>query len=315
MKLVRHALRLSPEIQGESILLLTALLWGLSFVSQRLGMRTMGPFTFNAIRYALGAISILPLIFLRRLLRHDAPPVKASIISGGVCGIFLFLGASFQQLGVVTTSAGKAGFITGIYVILVPLLGLFLKRKSSWGIWIGSVLALVGLFFLSVRENFSMGSGDVLVLVGAFFWALHILMIGRFAKKADGLIMSCAQFLACSFLSLCLAIPFERTSLSGIAQAALPIAYSGIVSIGIAFTLQIYGQKRAHPAKASIIMSLESLFAAVFGIIFLGEDFGFRTALGSLLILSGMIAAQIEPKKIKPDNSAGRSNEAAKERL
>jgi drug/metabolite transporter (DMT)-like permease len=296
MKAFTPSIRMSPEIQGELILLLTALLWGLSFVGQRLGMRSMGPFAFNAVRYALGSASLLPLILFSRRREATRPPVWKSIRAGLVCGIFLFLGASFQQLGVAVTSAGKAGFITGIYVILVPILGLFLKRKASWGIWLGSALALAGLFFLSVKGDFSVGRGDLLVLIGAFFWALHILVIGHFAEKADGLVMSAAQFIACSLLSLGASFPFEGGNFGGLAAAAPAIAYTGLVGIGIGFTLQIYGQKRAHPGRASIIMSLESLFAAIFGIIFLGEDYGWKTVLGSLLILSGMFVAQIGPK-------------------
>lgn len=297
MKRDHPPFRLAPEIQGESILLLTALLWGLSFVSQRLGMRSIGPFAFNAVRFALGSVCLLPLIFLSRSRGKERPRVSSSILAGLICGIVLFLGATLQQVGVVSTSAGKAGFITGIYVILVPILGLFFKKRASWGIWAGAVLALAGLFFLSVRGDFTMGTGDLLVLAGAFFWAVHILVIGRFSNAADGLIMSSTQFMTCAALSLCVALPFERFGPASIAGAALPILYSGIVSIGVAFTLQIYGQKRAHPGRASIIMSMESLFAAVFGILFLGEDCGWRTVVGSLLILSGMVVAQLDLKR------------------
>lgn len=287
---------LSSETKGELILLLTALIWGMSFVTQRLGMRSMGPFGFNAIRFALGALCLLPIILFSRRRRAERPPLKPSILYGGICGIFLFLGSSFQQIGIVSTSAGNAGFITGVYVILVPLLGLFLGRKTSWTVWLGAVMALVGLYFLSVKDGFSIGAGDAMVLAGAFFWALHILVIGRFAPKADGLVLSAAQFLACALLSLCAAIPLERLSPEAVLASALPIAYSGAISIGAGFTLQIYGQKRAHPGRASIIMSLESLFAALGGILFLGEDFGARTVLGCGLILAGMVAAQVEPK-------------------
>jgi drug/metabolite transporter (DMT)-like permease len=286
---------LSPELKGELILLLTALIWGMSFVTQRLGMRDIGPFTFNAIRFALGSACLIPLIALRLRRERRSVPVLASIRAGLVCGLVLFAGASLQQAGVVYTSAGNAGFITGVYVILVPIFGLFLRKKAPWSIWLGAILALGGLFLLSVGKDFSMGKGDVLVLVGSGFWALHILVIGHYSTRANALILSSTQFLVSSLLSFCVALPLEGLSPSSIRAAGFPILYSGIMSIGVAFTLQIYGQKRAHPGRASIIMSLESLFAALGGMVFLGEALSPRGALGCALILGGMIAAQIDP--------------------
>ncbi len=289
---------LSPEIRGELILLLTALIWGMSFVSQRLGMQSMGPFGFNALRCALGSLAIIPLILISAKRDRAGLHVKESLIGGLVCGAVLFAGASLQQAGIVSTSAGNAGFITGVYVILVPILGLFLRRRASWPIWLGACLALSGLYFLSIKSGFSMGRGDVLVLIGAFFWALHILVIGHWANRANALLLSSIQFMVCALLSLGLALPLEGLSLVAIQTTTLPLLYSGIVSIGIAFTLQIYGQKLAHPGRASIILSMESLFAALGGIFLLGESFTWRSILGSILILGGMIVAQIEVKKV-----------------
>lgn len=279
----------SRELSGELMLLGAAFIWGLSFVSQRVAVRFMEPFNFNAARYLLGALCLLPVLFIRRT-RIDL----RTLASGALAGLVLCTAAALQQFGCVTTSAGNAGFITGLYVILVPLFSLFLRRNPGLMVWIGSVLAVAGLYVLSVGPDFTMSPGDLLVLVGAVFWAIHILIVGRFGAACDSIAFSVVQFTVCGLLSLGLAAGVEGVSLSGWAGGWAPILYSGVFAVGGAFTLQVLGQKRAHPARASLVMSLESLFAALGGILLLGEPLTLRVALGSLLMLAGMMAAQLQ---------------------
>jgi drug/metabolite transporter (DMT)-like permease len=295
MKIAKSAL------QADGLLLLTAVIWGFAFSAQRSGMQSIGPFAFNALRFAVGALSVLPLLFiLRRRTRAAGPSggprprpltkLAYIAITGGV----LFFGTSFQQLGLVTTTAGNAGFITCLYVVLVPLAGFAFGRKSGPRIWAGAILALAGLYFLSIGKGFSMAPGDLLELAGAVFWTAHILVVGRFGSLMDGLELAIGQYALCSLLSLASALAFETAPFAGSIRAAVPILYGGIFSTGVAFTIQIFAQKKAHPAHASIIMSLESLFAAIGGILLLGEPLTTRLVAGGVLMLGGTIISQLE---------------------
>jgi len=285
-------------LKSNILLFITAIIWGFAFVAQRAGMEFVGPYTFNAIRFALGGLSLLPLLILNKKRKFNFQNYsylknKYFIYGGIVAGIILFLGSTFQQIGIVYTTAGKAGFITGLYIIFVPLFGLFLKNKTSAGTWIGAIIAVLGLYFLSVTESFSIGLGDMLVLVSGFFWAAHVLLIGKISPKTDPIQLAFFQFIICSFLSLIAAVISETSTLKNIYDASIPILYAGVCSVGIAYTLQVVAQREAHPAHAAIIMSLEAVFALIGGWLILDEIIPLRGLLGCALMLTGMLVSQL----------------------
>ena len=285
----------TQTVRSNFLLLLTAIIWGFAFVAQRVGMEHVGPFTFNGIRFALGGLSLLPLLYVnRRRNSVRQTDTKALMWGGALAGIALFFGASLQQIGLVYTTAGKAGFITGLYVVLVPLLGLFWKQNTSAETWLGACFAALGLYLLSVTEQFTIAFGDLLELIGAFFWAGHVLLIGWLTRRMDALRIAFVQFITCSILSLLAASLTEAISLNlnGIAAAALPIAYGGLLSVGVAYTLQVVAQRHAHAAHAAIILSLEAVFAAIGGWLLLRETLSLRGALGCALMLVGMLLSQ-----------------------
>jgi len=294
----------NQSYKSDLLLLLTAAIWGFAFVAQRAGMEFVGPFTFNGIRFALGSISLLPLLLLKGNQRKNPDDFKNSwskdlLISGLLLGFVLFLAATFQQVGMVYTSAGKAGFITGLYVILVPVISIFMKKKTSVNIWVGAIIAVFGLYFLSVKENFGIENGDLLVLVSALFFAIHILLISNFSPRMSAIRLSVVQFAVCSMLSLSTAFFTETIILENILKAAIPIIYGGVFSVGVAYTLQIVGQKHAHASAASIILSLESVFAVLGGWLILSEQLSMRGIAGCLLMLAGMVIAQVNPEIFK----------------
>lgn len=285
-------------MKSNLLLLLTAVIWGFAFVAQRAGMEYLGPFTFNTARFLLGSLSLVPLLIInrnrnfeqKRFLRLD----NKTLLTGGLAaGIFLFLGATFQQSGLVYSSAGKGGFITGFYIILVPILGLFVKQRTSLFTWLGAIVAIFGLYFLSINENFEINIGDVLVFIAAFFWAGQILVIGYYSNKTDSIQLAFFEFMVCAFLSLMAAIFTEDIIISNLYFALIPILYAGIFSAGIAFTLQVVAQREAHPANAAIIMSLEAVFAVIGGWLILDESIPLRGLFGCFLMLVGMILSQL----------------------
>ena len=289
----------SPTLKSDALLLLTATIWGFAFVAQRVGMDFVGPFAFNGIRFALGSLVLVPFILKQGQkpadlagLGGDSGPLTI-FWGGGLAGIILFAGASLQQVGLVYTTAGNAGFITGLYVVIVPILGLFFRQQPNTGTWIGVLLAAVGLYLLSITDRFSIAFGDLLELIGAFFWAGHVLLIGWLSPRMNSLKLALAQFAACSFFSLLTAALFETTTLRGVAQATVPILYGGVLSVGVAYTLQVVAQRNAHPAHASILLSLEAVFAAIGGWIILGERLTARGFLGCGLMLAGMLLSQL----------------------
>lgn len=290
----------SKEIKAVFILLLTAAIWGLAFVAQRVGMDYVGAFTFNGIRFALGSISLLPVIYFfgKKSDSHEEEKIdadlKTTIKSGMIAGSILFIAASLQQVGLIYTTAAKAGFITSLYIVLVPILGIFLKQKTHYTTWIGAIVAVIGLYFLSINENFTIEFGDFLEIIGAFFWAAHIQVIGKFVKKIDAIKLSSVQFATCSVLSLITAFIFEDVNLGGISSALVPLLYGGIMSAGVAYTLQAVGQKYAKPSHAAIALSLEAVFAAIGGILLLSETMPLRGYIGSALMLAGMLITQTE---------------------
>ena len=289
----------SRTLKADGLLLLTAVIWGFAFVAQRLGMEHVGPFGFNGVRFALGCLVLLPPLF-RNGLHHDTPssrkvePFSSASLGGGLlAGLVLFCGASFQQVALVYTTAGKAGFITGLYVILVPVIGIALGHRTHAGTWIGTFLAAVGLYLLSVTEQFTFAPGDLLVLVGAFFWAGHVLIIGWLSPRQDPLKLAFVQYATCAALSLLVSAGIEPNAVDGYLSAAIPILYGGILSVGVAYTLQVVAQKHANPAHAAIILSLEAVFAALGGWIILGETLTPRGLLGCTLMFAGMLASQL----------------------
>lgn len=286
------------EMKANMLLVLTAAIWGFAFVAQRVGMQYVGAFTFNGVRFALGSISLVPLIIYfnnRKTAEQSEKTDNASaLIPGIIAGTVLFIGASLQQIGLAYTTAGKAAFITGLYIVLVPLLGVFLKQRIGLNTWMGVVLAASGLYFLSVNEDFTIAFGDFLEIIGAFFWAVHILVIDHFTKKVDPLKLSFVQFVMCSVLSTITAFIFEDVSVSGISQAAIPILYGGLLSVGVAYTLQVVAQKHAKPSHAAVILSMEAVFAALGGALLLNENMGVRGYFGCALMLAGMLLTQVK---------------------
>ncbi len=289
----------SKTIGSDVLLLVTALIWGFAFVAQRFGMNFVGPFTFNGVRFALGSLSLIPLyLYLRKKNGgvKKAPSESSPIyilLSGGLTGLVLFAGASFQQAGLVYTTAGKAGFITGLYVVIVPILWLTLGQRSGIRTWVGAVLAAFGLYLLSVTAEFTIQFGDLLEIIGAFFWAMHVILIGYFSRRINPITLSMIQFAFCSLLSLVTAFVIETITLSSLMDAAGPILYGGLASVGIAYTLQVVAQRNAHPAHAAIILSLESVFAAIGGWLILGEILSTRSKIGCLLMFAGMLFSQL----------------------
>ncbi|MCF8232249.1 MAG: DMT family transporter [Bacteroidales bacterium] len=278
--------------KADSLLLLTAAIWGFAFVAQRAGLEFVGPFTYNAVRFALGGLSLMPLLTLKTNRRQV--PGWNILYFGALAGVALFLGSSFQQVGLQYTTAGKAGFITGLYVIIVPILGLIWGDKAGKGVWLGAVLAVTGLYFLSVEGDFSVNYGDLLELVCAFFFAIHVLIIGWVTPKFNAVRLSIIQFFTTSLLSLVVALFYEEIFLADIVDAAIPIVYGGVFSAGIAYTLQVVAQKDAPSAHAAIILSLESVFAVLGGWMLLSENVTIRILVGCGLMLGGMLAAQVQ---------------------
>jgi len=289
------------------MLLIGAAIWGSAFVAQDVAMGYAGPYTFNAMRYFIGALSLLPVILVsdriaaRRHPDRDPADVKAmhrrSWLSGIIAGLALIIPTTMQQMGIVYTTAGKAGMITGMYIIAVPLLGLFLGKKCGLNVWIAVALGVIGMYLLCVTGEFTVSGGDIILLVSIIFWAIQILVIDHYAPDVDCFRMVCIEFLVCAVLSLIPMFIFEqlpdRNALMG---TLLPVLYVGIFSCGVAYTLQPLGQRDTPPAAASLIMSLESVFAALTGYIILGDGFTGRELIGCGLMLAASVLAQLPLK-------------------
>ncbi len=290
-------------LKAELLLLLAAVIWGFAFVAQRVGMEHVGPFTYNGVRFVLGALSLLPLLLIgRRSGVSLYPGGWRPILTGGLlAGLLLFAGASLQQVGIVYTTAGKAGFITGLYVVIVPLLGLLWGHRTPWSTWTGAALAVAGLYLLTVTDDLALAEGDGLVLIGALFWAGHVLVIGWLSgRRLDPVLLACLQFVVCAVLSLAVAVAFEPIGLAGLEGAALPILYGGLLSVGVAYTLQVVAQRDAPPAHAAIILSLETVFAALGGWLLLQETLSGRGLIGCGLMFAGMLLSQLGMGRAAP---------------
>ncbi len=286
--------------QANLLLLLASAIWGFAFVAQRVGMRHVGPLTFNGVRFALGALALTPVLIWGlpgRPRRPRTAPLSRVLRGGLLAGLVLFVAATLQQYGVVFTTAGKAGFITSLYVVFVPILGLVIGQRTGRYIWAGIALSAVGLYLLSAKGLAGISLGDGLVLIGAIFWAVHMLVIGRLAGEVSALELAVGQFVVVSVLSLMGAFIFEIVRWIDIRAAMVPILYAGLLSVAVAYTLQVMGQTRAHPAHAAIILSLESVFAAVGGWIVLSEGLSPRALVGCALMLGGVLLAQFRSDK------------------
>jgi drug/metabolite transporter (DMT)-like permease len=286
-------------LKADGLLLLAAGIWGFAFVAQRVGMKHVGPFGFNGVRFALGCLVLLPLLFRSGLRAGNRSNRRLGLLplpclgGGLLAGLVLFCGASLQQVALVYTTAGKAGFITGLYVILVPVIGIALGHRTHAGTWVGTLLAAAGLYLLSVTEQLGFAPGDFLVLVGAFFWAGHVLLIGWLSPRQNPLQIAFVQYAACASLSLLVSAAVEPNTVGGYLSAAIPILYGGVLSVGVAYTLQVVAQKETRPAHAAIILSLEAVFAALGGWLLLGETLTPRGMLGCALMFCGMLVSQL----------------------
>lgn len=294
------------RVRSNILLVLTALIWGMAFVAQDMGMDYVGPFTFNAVRSFVGGIVLIPVIYiLRRGHYVEVPKVgkakkKSLVVLGGICcGIALFLGSSLQQIGIMYTSVGKAGFITALYILLVPIFGLFFRKKVGLKIWGSVVVALVGMYLLCVTEGVSVNKGDILVFLCAIAFSGHILVIDYFSPYVDGVLMSCIQFFTCGVLSAVVMIFREQVEIANIIAAWKPILYAGVMSCGVAYTLQIVAQKNTNPVVASLILSLESVFACLFGWIMLGQVLSPKELGGCTLVFIAIIVAQLPDRRKK----------------
>ncbi len=285
-------------LRSNLLLSLAAVIWGAAFVAQRMGTQYLGAFTFNGVRFALGGLSLVPLILYLDMRPGNGEnkgwKSKELLISGFTVGLCLFAAASLQQIGMAETTAGKAAFITGLYIVLVPVLGIFLRNRTGITTWLGAIVAAAGLYFLCVNESFSISRGDLFEIAASFFWAVHILLIDRYSSKVDALKLSFLQFFVCSLLSLITALFTENITLVGLSQAGIPILYGGVLSVGVAYTLQVIGQKNAAPSHAAIILSMETVFAALSGYIILHEELSPRCMTGCVLMFTGMILSQLK---------------------
>ncbi len=287
----------AEHIKGDLLLLLTAMIWGSAFVAQKIGMDHIGPFMYTGIRFALGALVLTPVMLL---LSRYRPPITnkdqgpSLILAGILAGVVLFSGSILQQVGIIYTTAGKAGFITGLYVVIVPLLGLFWGFRPGLGGWAGAIVAVTGLYLLTVENSFNLSFGDSLVIMCAFMYALHVLIIGWLAPRVDVLRLAIIQFWVCSGLSLAIGVVVEEMTWAALRGAAVPILYGGVLSVGVGFTLQIVAQKKSPPTHAAIIFSLETVFALMAGLLILGETLTSRGWAGCALMLSGMLMAQLQ---------------------
>ena len=288
---------------GSGILLLTAFIWGMAFTAQSAGMDYIGPFTMNCARSILGGLALLPLIAWNQARQRKKAEAgagtnwRATVIGGICCGVILAVASALQQIGIIYTTVGKAGFITTLYIVMVPLVGVFWRKKIAGRVWVSVALAAVGMYLLCMNESFTVNPGDMYVFFCAVAFTGHILVIDHFSPKADGVAMSCIQFFTCAVLSGIAMLVAETPTWKNIFAAAVPILYAGIMSSGVGYTLQIIGQKYTEPTVASLIMSLESVFAVLGGWMILGEKLSGRELLGCAVVFVGIILVQLPERR------------------
>lgn len=293
------------RLKNALLLALTAFIWGTAFVAQSVGMEYIGPFTFNGVRSIIGAFTLVPCILIQKKsgkkIIEDGSSRKELIAGGLLCGALLFIASSLQQIGIKYTSAGKAGFITACYIVIVPLIGIFMKKTSGWKIWAAVLLALAGLYCLCITDGFTVGKGDILIFLCAIGFSAHILVIDYFSPKVNGVVLSCIQFVVCGLASFTCMFIFETPDMTAIMSAWMPILYAGVLSCGVAYTLQIIGQKNVNPTIASLILSLESCFSVLAGWIILHEKLSVKESIGCVLMFIAIIMAQLPDKKASVD--------------
>ena len=292
------------SLKSSLFLLLAAFIWGVAFVAQSVGMDYMGPFSFNGARFILGALVLLPLVAIRRQKAikegKEGAPFGVTLRGGILCGIALGSAALFQQFGIMYTSVGKAGFITAMYIVIVPVLGIFLRKKVGAKIWCGVGIAVVGLYLLCMTESgFSIQKGDLLLMLCALVFSMHILVIDYFSPKVDGVKMSCIQFFTCGILSGVGMFLTEHPQMSDILAAWMPILYAGVMSCGVAYTLQIVGQKGMNPTVASLILSMESVISVIAGWLILHQTLSTKELMGCVLMFAAIILVQLPDRAKK----------------
>ncbi len=300
----------TKKLRNCLLLLLTAIIWGMAFVSQQAGMDFMGPLTFTGTRNIIGSAVLVPVIFIIRgrvpKAERRSLPVKTTIIGGICCGLALTAASLFQQYGLTMTTVGKGGFITTLYIIITPILGLLLHRKAPKAVWFCAVLAVAGMYLLCVgEESFSVSTGDLLVLASSAIFAVHILVIDHFSPLTDGVILSCIQFFVCGVISTAGAFIFEQPSWEQLVSGAVPVLYAGVLSCGVGYTLQIVGQKGVDPTAAALILSLESVVATISGYVayrvgFLKTDqtMTARQIAGCAVVFTAVILVQLPWERI-----------------
>lgn len=294
---------MSKKWIGNIMLFFAAMIWGAAFVAQTEAMDYVQPFTFQATRFFLGGIVLLPVIMVMDKRGNEKKPknkaeIKYQLLCGVICGLILFAACSPQQLGLMLKiPAGKSGFITSLYIILVPIFGLFLKKKVNPCIWLSVALAIFGLYMLCGMGGFSLNLGEGLTLLCAIAFTFHILFIDHVSARVDGVRLSCTQFFICGTISLVVALIIEQPSWDALIRCWLPIAYTGIFSSGVAYTLQIIGQGYTEPTTASLLMSLESVFSALFGWLLINQKLSGIELAGCALVFIGVVLAQLPEKK------------------
>lgn len=299
------------SLLGESMLLLAAFLWGFAFIAQSIGGETLDTFTFNGLRMMIGGITLLPLVYMtykKERKKNGALDKnyrftwirsnRITFFTGLLCGIILFIACNLQQIGLNYSTASKAGFLTALYIVIVPIASIFLHKRPNINVFISIGIAMCGIYFLCVTDSFRITSGDILFLLCAVAFAAHILVIDQSALKVNAVLLSCVQFFVCGILSLTAMILFEEPNITTILHTWAPLLYTGVLSCGIAYTLQILGQKKVNPIIATLIMSLESVFSAIGGWIILNESLSYRELTGCILLFSAIILAQVPMEKL-----------------
>lgn len=298
---------------GSSFLLfLAAFIWGVAFVAQSVGMDYMGPCTFNGVRFLMGSVVLMPLVIFRRRKKRaengkgqETGKDRKSVVAGGICcGLVLCFASLCQQVGILYTTVGKAGFITTLYIIIVPIMGIFLKKKVSGKVWIGALLAAFGMYLLCMSERLALSRGDAYVFICAILFSIHILVIDYFSPKVDGVELSCIQFLTAGIICSGLALLLEKPVLQNFIDGMIPLAYAGIMSCGVAYTLQVVGQKDTDPTIASLILSMESVISVLAGWVILGQELNSRELFGCVLVFGAVILVQLPERKKKGEGKA-----------
>ncbi|MCR5330492.1 MAG: DMT family transporter [Lachnospiraceae bacterium] len=297
------------NIKYSLLIVLAAFIWGSAFVAQSVGMDYIGPFMFNAFRFTIGGIVLIPVVLIFKKKNPEKPTVSASgnipfaslsdtkrlIVCGIICGIILCTASSFQQVGIQYTTPGKSGFITSLYVIMVPLFGLFSKEKPGFIMWIGALISMVGMYLLCVSESLSLNKGDILTFFCAVFFAIHIIVIGKFAPYTDGIKLSCIQFFTAGVISSVIAPIVENLNVEMLPNAIIPILYAGVLSCGVAFTLQTVAQQKVNPVLCSLLFSLESVFSVLTSWLILHERLTAKEIAGCILVFAAVVLVQTAP--------------------